>query len=167
MFIHCWASSLLKESNTQLEKKTTTAAKRKKTLRYTLVQLEINGANKLWSRYSYTKKLHLFYYYIDFFFYQKYISSSRAVKILYLSFTCEDIGVAMVTNMLSQFTRELPTSFPGSFLYFEKVEKRPWERGWRASRSGAPPALLKFHSQNGFFEIRFCCCRIFLSFIRI
>ena len=23
------------------------------------------------------------------------------------------------------------TSFPGSFLYFEKVEKGPWERGWR------------------------------------
>ena len=30
------------------------------------------------------------------------ISSSRAVKILSLSFTCEDIGVAMVTNMISQ-----------------------------------------------------------------
>ena len=30
------------------------------------------------------------------------ISSLRAVKILFLSFTCEDIGVAMVTNMISQ-----------------------------------------------------------------
>ena len=28
--------------------------------------------------------------------------SSRAVKILFLFFTCEDIGVAMVTNMISQ-----------------------------------------------------------------
>ena len=26
----------------------------------------------------------------------------RTVKILFLSFTCEDIGVAMVTNMISQ-----------------------------------------------------------------
>ena len=26
---------------------------------------------------------------------------------------------------------ELSTSFPGSFLYFEKVERGPWERGWR------------------------------------
>ena len=37
----------------------------------------------------------------------------------------------------------------------------------RASRSSAPPALFKFQSQNGFFEIRFCCCRIFLLFNRI
>ena len=40
--------------------------------------------------------------YQDFSFYWKIISSSRAVKILFLSFTCEDIGVAMVTNMISQ-----------------------------------------------------------------
>ena len=32
----------------------------------------------------------------------KIISSSLEVKILFLSFTCEDIGVAMVTNMISQ-----------------------------------------------------------------
>ena len=37
--------------------------------------------------------------YQDFSFYWKIISSSRAVKILFLSFTCEDIGVAMVTNI--------------------------------------------------------------------
>ena len=36
------------------------------------------------------------------FFYYKVISSSRAVKILFLSFMFEDIGVAMVTNMISQ-----------------------------------------------------------------
>ena len=30
------------------------------------------------------------------------ISSSRAAKILFLSVTCEDFGVAMVTNMISQ-----------------------------------------------------------------
>ena len=40
--------------------------------------------------------------YQDFSFYWKIISSSRAVKILFLSFTCEDIGIAMVTNMISQ-----------------------------------------------------------------
>ena len=40
--------------------------------------------------------------YHEFSFYLKIISSSRAVKILFLSFTCEDVGVAMVTNMISQ-----------------------------------------------------------------
>ena len=40
--------------------------------------------------------------YQDFSCYQKIISSSHAVKILFLSFACEDIGVAMVTNMISQ-----------------------------------------------------------------
>ena len=40
--------------------------------------------------------------YQDFSRYQKIISSSHAVKILFLSFACEDIGVAMVTNMISQ-----------------------------------------------------------------
>ena len=38
----------------------------------------------------------------------KIISSSRAVKILFLSFTCEDIGVAMVTNMISQLQESFP-----------------------------------------------------------
>ena len=48
------------------------------------------------------------FYYIDtdevpgFFHLLKNIFSSRAVKILFLSFTCEDIGVAMVTNFLEQ-----------------------------------------------------------------
>ena len=41
--------------------------------------------------------------YQDFSFYWKIISSSRAVKILFLSFTCEDIGVAMVTNINFDF----------------------------------------------------------------
>ena len=41
--------------------------------------------------------------YQDFSFYQKIISSLRAVKILFLSFTCEDIGVAMVTNIIFLF----------------------------------------------------------------
>ena len=40
--------------------------------------------------------------YQDFSFYWKIISSSPVVKILFLSFTCEDIGVTMVTNMISQ-----------------------------------------------------------------
>ena len=40
--------------------------------------------------------------YQDFSFCQKIISSLCAVKILYLSFTCDNIGVAMVTNIISQ-----------------------------------------------------------------
>ena len=32
----------------------------------------------------------------------KIISAQRTVKIQYLSFTCEDIGVAMVTNRITQ-----------------------------------------------------------------
>ena len=55
-------------------------------------------------------------YYIDtdeipgFFLLLKIISSSRAVKILhvFLYFTCEDIGVAMVTNMISQLQESFP-----------------------------------------------------------
>ena len=46
--------------------------------------------------------------YQDFSFYEKIISSSRAVRILFLSFTCEDIGVAMVTNMISQLQESFP-----------------------------------------------------------
>ena len=46
--------------------------------------------------------------YQDFSFYWKIISSSRAVKILFLSFTCEDIGVAMVTKMISQLQESFP-----------------------------------------------------------
>ena len=46
--------------------------------------------------------------YQDFSFYWKIISSSHAVKILFLSFTCEDIGVAMVTNMISQLQESFP-----------------------------------------------------------
>ena len=41
-----------------------------------------------------------FYYILQIL--KKIISSSRAVKILILSLTCEDIGVPMVTNMISQ-----------------------------------------------------------------
>ena len=40
--------------------------------------------------------------YQDFSFYEKIMSSSLAVKILFSSLTCENIGVAMVTNMISQ-----------------------------------------------------------------
>ena len=36
------------------------------------------------------------------------MSSPRAVKILFLSFTGEDIGVAMVTNMISQLQESFP-----------------------------------------------------------
>ena len=44
----------------------------------------------------------------DFSFYWRIIFSLRAVKILLLSFTCEDIGVAMVTNMISQLQESFP-----------------------------------------------------------
>ena len=54
-------------------------------------------------------------YYIDtdeipgfFLLLKKIISSSRAVKILFLFFTCEDINVAMVTNMMSQLQESFP-----------------------------------------------------------
>ena len=44
------------------------------------------------------------------------------MKILFLSFTCEDIGVAMVTNMISQLQESFPLrraagSFEISFCY--------------------------------------------------
>ena len=48
------------------------------------------------------------------------------MKILFLSFTCEDIGVTMATNMISQLQENFPLR---------------------------RPVLLKFHSQNG-FEVR-------------
>ena len=38
-----------------------------------------------------------------FFLLQKIISSSCTVKILFLSFMCEDVGVAMVTNTILTF----------------------------------------------------------------
>ena len=44
--------------------------------------------------------------YQDFCFYQKIIPSSHAVKILFLSFTCEDIGVTMVTNINFDFLEQ-------------------------------------------------------------
>ena len=53
--------------------------------------------------------------YQDFSFLYKVISSPRAVKILFLSFKCEEIGVAMVTNMISQ----LQESFPRVVFYVE------------------------------------------------
>ena len=54
----------------------------------------------------------LLYRHQDFSF---YISSSHAVKILFLTFTCEDLGVAMVTNMISQL-QELSAQARGRFF---------------------------------------------------
>ena len=78
---------------------------------------------------------HMHVYYIDtddlpgFFLLLKNHISIAGSEHTILSFTCEDIGVAMVTNMISQFsTGELPSQARGGFL-------------------------LKFHSQNG-FEVR-------------
>ena len=54
-------------------------------------------------------------YYIDtdkipgfFLLLKKSYLQSRAVKILFLFFTCEDIGVTMVTNMTSQLQESFP-----------------------------------------------------------
>ena len=64
--------------------------------------------------------------YQDFSFYWKIISSSRAVKILFLSFTCEDIGVAKVTNMISQLQESFPLRrAAGSF----EISFTKWLRG--------------------------------------
>ena len=61
-----------------------------------------------------------------FFFLLKIISSSRAVKILFLSFTCEDIGVAMVTNIISQLQEGfLLRRVAGSF----EISFSKWLRG--------------------------------------
>ena len=54
--------------------------------------------------------------YQDFSFYWKIISFSRAVKILFLSFTCKDIGVTMVTNMISQLQESFPAQARGRFF---------------------------------------------------
>ena len=61
-----------------------------------------------------------------FFVLLKSLSSSRAVKILFSSFTCEDIGVAMVTNMISQLQESFPLrraagSFEISFTKWLRV----------------------------------------------
>ena len=44
--------------------------------------------------------------YQDFPLYEKIISLSCAVKILFLSYTCEDIGVAMITNINFDFLEQ-------------------------------------------------------------
>ena len=35
----------------------------------------------------------------------------------------------MEKSLTSRADQDIPTTFPGSFLYFEKLEKGPWERG--------------------------------------
>ena len=61
-----------------------------------------------------------------FFVLLKSLSSSRAVKILFSSFTCEDIGVAMVTNMISQLQESFPLrGAAGSF----EISFTKWFRG--------------------------------------
>ena len=48
------------------------------------------------------------------------------MKILFSSFTCEDIGVAMVTNMISQLQESFPLRRPaGSFV----ISFTKWFRG--------------------------------------
>ena len=81
---------------------------------------------------SYRGLLNKYIYYIDtdkmpgFFVLLKSLSSSRAVKILFSSFTCEDIGVAMVTNMISQLQESFPLRrLAGSF----EISFTKWFRG--------------------------------------
>ena len=62
--------------------------------------------------------------YQDFSFYLKIISSSRAVKILFLSFTCEDIGVAMVTNKISQLQESFPFRCAAGSSAVSKMNKQ-------------------------------------------
>ena len=79
-------------------------------------------------RTEYEVRRRIFFYYIDtdeirlravplqsvesnlgsrvFPFTKKIISPSGAVKVLFLSFTCEDIGVAMVTNINFDFLEQ-------------------------------------------------------------
>ena len=54
------------------------------------------------------------------------MSSSRAVNILFLSFTCEDIGVDMVTNMISQLQESFPLRRAAGF-FWNFIQK--WLRG--------------------------------------
>ena len=66
-----------------------------------------------------------------FFVLLKSLSSSRAVKILFSSFTCEDIGVAMVTNMISQLQESFPLRrAAGSF----EISFTKWLRGAKTVR---------------------------------
>ena len=46
------------------------------------------------------------------------ISSSRAVKILFFSFTCEDIGVAMVSNVTFDFFEQKIKVLSSLFLLY-------------------------------------------------
>ena len=53
------------------------------------------------------------------------------MKISFLSFTCEDIGVAMVTNMISQLQESFPLRrAAGSF----EISFKTWLRGAKAVR---------------------------------
>ena len=73
--------------------------------------------------------------YQDCSFYYKIISSSRPVKIPFLSFTCEDIGVAMVTNMISQLQESFPLRrAAGSF----EISFTKWLRGAKTVRLPVP-----------------------------
>ena len=54
------------------------------------------------------------------------MSSSRAVKILFLSFTCEDIGVAMVPKIISQLQESFPLRRAASSF---EISFTKWLRG--------------------------------------
>ena len=46
------------------------------------------------------------------------------MKILFLSFTCEDIGVAMVTNMITQLQESFPLRRAAGFYFIHKMASR-------------------------------------------
>ena len=55
---------------------------------------------------------------------EKVVFLSRAMKILFLSFTCEDIGVAMVTNIIFLFFIILEYKLFGT----ENISIIAWEK---------------------------------------
>ena len=56
--------------------------------------------------------------YQDLSFYYETISSLRAVKILFLYFTCEDIGVAMATDIIFLFFIRILTFWNRKYKYY-------------------------------------------------
>ena len=87
-----------------------------------------------WTEY-YTPRLGMLksFYYIDtdeiprlFLLLNNKIFIARRRKILFLSFTWEDIGVAVVTNMISQLQESLPFRHAAGFF---EISFTKWLRG--------------------------------------
>ena len=86
------------------------------------------------------------------------------MNILFLPFTREDIGVAMVTNMISQLQESFPLRrAAGSF----EISFTKWLRGAKTVQLPVTFSMSQESTTLCYFKIRFCCYRIFLFFIRI